>query len=129
MAFGYHPAVAKLLLNLRDVPDDEAADIRALLEERAIAFYETPPSRWGISAGGIWIRHAEDFAAARGLMAEYHVARFERVRAEYRIAQEEGTARTLWTSLREDPLLAIAALLGIAFVILVLALPFLLLGR
>ncbi|MFO7288296.1 MAG: DUF6164 family protein, partial [Gammaproteobacteria bacterium] len=52
--------MAKLLLNLRGVPDDEADEIRALLEEHGIAFYETPPSRWGVSAGGIWLRRRED---------------------------------------------------------------------
>lgn len=121
--------MAKLLLNLRGVPDDEADEIRALLEERDIAFYETPPSRWGISAGGIWIRRQKDVAAAEGLMARYQAARLDKARAEHRAAQEDGRARTLWTSFREDPLLAIAALLGIAFVIVVLALPFLLLRR
>ena len=33
--------MAKLLLNLRMVPDDEAEDVRAFLREHAIAFHET----------------------------------------------------------------------------------------
>jgi hypothetical protein len=33
--------MAKLLLNLRNVPDDEADDVRALLDEHDIAYYET----------------------------------------------------------------------------------------
>ena len=121
--------MATLLLNLRGVPDDEAAEIRALLEERRIPFYETPPSRWGVSAGGIWIRRPEDVAPARSLMAEYQAGRLHKARAEHRAAQEDGRARTVWKSFREDPLLAVAAVLGIAFVITVLALPFLLLRR
>ena len=40
-----------LLLNLRQVPDDEAEEVRALLNEHRIAFYETTPSLWGISPG------------------------------------------------------------------------------
>ncbi|WP_421711891.1 DUF6164 family protein [Alcanivorax sp.] len=47
-----------LLLNLRRVPDDEADEVRALLEQNQILFYETAPSMWGISSGGIWLTPA-----------------------------------------------------------------------
>ncbi|HET7415144.1 MAG TPA: DUF6164 family protein [Arthrobacter sp.] len=42
----------RLLLNLRNVPDDGAKDVRATLDAKRIAFYETTPSPWGISARG-----------------------------------------------------------------------------
>src|SRR5690606_18742767 len=42
-----------LLLNLRQVPADEASEVRELLSRHAIDFYETTPSQWGISHGGI----------------------------------------------------------------------------
>ena len=121
--------MAKLLLNLRGVPDDEADDIRALLAAHEIAFYETPPSRFGISAGGIWIRERAHVAVAERLLAEYQAERRARAQAEYRAALEAGVAPTLWASIRDDPLRALAAMLGIAFVIGVLALPFVLLAR
>lgn len=121
--------VAKLLLNLRGVPDDEADEVRALLEAHGISFYETPPSRFGISAGGIWIRERGDVAEAVRLLAEYQARRRAAAQAEYRAAREAGAAPTLWTSIRNDPLRALATTLGIAFVIAVLALPFVLLAR
>ncbi len=121
--------MAKLLLNLRGVPDDEADDIRMLLDERGIEFYETPPSRWQVSAGGIWIRRREDAAAAARLLAEYQAERRDRSRAEYRAAQARGEVKTLWTAVCEDPVRAFAVLLGMAFIVGVLALPFVLLGR
>lgn len=121
--------MAKLLLNLRGVPDDEADEIRALLEEQHIAFYETPPNRWGVSAGGIWIQNQEDVATCERLMAAYQVERRDRARAEYRAAQREGAARTVWTSFRDQPLPVIAAVLGIVLVIVLLLSPFLLLRR
>lgn len=120
--------MARLLLNLRGVPDDEADEIRALLEERKIAFYETPASRWGVSAGGIWVRHEGDAEKAERLIAGYQVQRREKARAEYRAAQQEGRVNTVWASVRENPLRAIAALFAIAFVVALLALPFLLLA-
>lgn len=121
--------MARLLLNLRGVPDDEADEIRALLEEREIAFYETHPSFWGISAGGIWIRHEEDVPEAKRLMADYQRERVMKAHAEYRAAKLEGRVKTLWESVSEKPLQALAVLLGIGFLLLLLALPFLILGR
>ena len=47
--------MSRLLLNLRNVPDDEADDVRALLDSNRIAFHETRPSMWGISAGAIFV--------------------------------------------------------------------------
>ncbi len=43
--------MARLLFNLRNVPADEADEVRALLRAHGFAFHETPPSPWGISAG------------------------------------------------------------------------------
>ena len=50
--------MAKLLLNLRHVPQDEADEVRELLSTNGIDYYETRPSLWGISAGGIWLHDA-----------------------------------------------------------------------
>ncbi|MGV8932232.1 MAG: DUF6164 family protein, partial [Luteimonas sp.] len=44
--------MSKLLLNLRQVLDDEADDVRAFLDAHQLEYYETTPSRWGISYGG-----------------------------------------------------------------------------
>lgn len=120
--------MATLLLNLRGVPDDEADEIRALLEERKIPFYETAPSRWGVSAGGIWIRDRADAEAAERVLAEYQRKRRARARVEYHAARRSGAGRTIGSAVREDPLRAIAVLLGIVFAVALLALPFLLLG-
>jgi hypothetical protein len=111
--------MSKLLLNLRMVLDDEADDVRAMLEAHGIEFYETRPSRWGVSHGGIWVTHEQDVAQARKLMADYQSQRRERVRTERAAALREGTAETFGTVLRREPLrvvltaLAILALLGL----------------
>jgi len=128
MLVSYHPAMPKLLLNLRNVPEDEADEVRALLEEHEVAFYETRPNRWGVSAGGIWIRHNEDVEKARRLMAEYQLQRRARARAEYSAAKRKGTAKTFRAVFRENPMGVIGVLIGIAFLVALMALPFLLLG-
>ena len=71
--------MAKLLLNLRHVPDDEADDVRAMLDAARIGFYETPPSVFGISAGGIYVRENDDVPEAKRLMADSQAQRGARV--------------------------------------------------
>jgi ElaB/YqjD/DUF883 family membrane-anchored ribosome-binding protein len=118
--------MAKLLLNLRNVPDDEAAEVRAWLTQNKIAFYETQPSPWGISAGGIWISDDAELAKAKALMADYQTQRRQRAQAEQAAARNEGTAETFATLLRRRPwyvLGVLAAMVGI--VALTLALPYL----
>ena len=64
-----------LLLNLRQVPDDEAEEVRTLLNEQQIPFYETTPSLWGISSGGIWLTNPTDRERAKALMEDYQQQR------------------------------------------------------
>lgn len=110
-----------LLMNLRHVPDDEADEVRALLAEHGIGFYETPPSRWGISMGGIWLRDDTEAARARQLLAEYQAERARRMRAAYDERRRQGTAETLADSVRRQPLrvLAYAAIVGLILYLLI----------
>lgn len=121
--------MAKLLLNLRNVPDDEADDVRAMLDEHDIAYYETSPGFWNISLGGIWVREDAAFAEAKRLMGEYQARRAARVRAENEAARRDGTAGTFWTVLRNEPMRVVAAVLGILFAIALVVLPALVLMR
>lgn len=115
--------MAKLLLNLRHVSDDEAADVRAFLQANAIAFYETQPSRWGISNGGIWLENNADLAEAKRLMADYQKQRQARVRAEREQAVRDGTAETFADIVREQQLRVLTTLLAIVFLLGLVALP------
>lgn len=119
--------MAKLLLNLRHVPDDEADDVRAMLDGARIAYYETPPSAFGISAGGIFVKDDAEIGEAKRLMAAYQSARRERVRAERAAAVEAGTAETFWSVLRAQPLQVLLRVLAIVFLLGLVALPALLL--
>jgi len=119
--------MSKLLLNLRNVPDDEADDVRAMLDAKRIAFYETTPSPWGISAGGIWVTEDADFADAKRAFDDYEQQRSVRVRSEYAAAKRAGTAETFISVLRADPLRVVMILLGILIVLGLVALPVILL--
>lgn len=109
--------MSKRLLNLRGVPDDEAADVRAFLDENRIAWYETRPSPFGISHGGIWIRDLGEYVKARQLMDAYQEQRARRVRAEHAQAMQEGRAETFADLLRQDPVKVLLSILGIVFLL------------
>ena len=119
--------MAKLLLNLRHVPDDEADDVRGFLDRHRIAHYETPPGPFGITAGGIWIGQDDDVPRAKQLMAGYQSARQARVRAEHARAQEEGTADTFADLARRQPLQVALRIVAIVLLLALLAVPYFLL--
>ena len=114
-----------LLLNLRDVPEDEADEVRALLDGEGLEFYETKPSLWGVSAGGIWLPEDGDAARARVLLAEYQARRERQARDDRERARLEGRLPGAWSSFGRDPARALAALLGILLMLAVATLPFL----
>ncbi len=119
--------MSKLLLNLRNVPDDEADDVRAMLDSHGIAFYETAPSIWGISAGGIFVTENAAIVEAKRLMADYQQQRQARVRAEHAAAVRDGTAETFGTVLRNEPVRVVLTVLAILFLLGLVALPVILL--
>lgn len=110
-----------LLMNLRHVPDDEAEEVRALLAEHGIGYYETPPSRWGISMGGIWLSDDSEAGRARELLAAYQAERARRMRAAYEERRRRGEAETLGDSMRRQPLrwLVYAAVVGLILYLLI----------
>ena len=115
--------MSKLLMNLRNVPDDEADDVRAMLDADGIAYYETRPSLWGISAGGIFVTEDAAIGRARRLMAEYQETRRTRARAEHAAAVRDGTADTFWSVLQAEPGRVALTLLAIVFLLGLVALP------
>lgn len=119
--------MSKLLLNLRNVPDDEAEDVRTMLENQKISFYETTPSMWGITSGGIWVTEDADFPDAKRAMAEYQQQRGTRARAEYAAAKRAGTAETFGSVVRAQPTRVAFLILVIVFVLGLMALPAILL--
>ena len=95
--------MAKLLFRLRNVPDDEADEVRQLLEEHEIKVYETDAGNWGISLPAIWIDDEHRFDEANALIAQYQIERSERVRAEHEALREQGQLPTLRDSFKMQP--------------------------
>jgi hypothetical protein len=120
--------MSKLLLNLRDVPDDEADDVRRFLDSGSIGYYETRPSLWGTS-GCIWIRDDGDVAEAKRLMAEYQRERQARAREERAEAERNGTAETFASVLRTQPLRVALTVIAVTLVLVLMAVPVLLMWQ
>ncbi|HAC27167.1 DUF6164 family protein [Marinobacter sp. bablab_jr008] len=116
------------LMNLRHVPDDEADEIRALFEEHGVRYYETPPSRWGISMGGFWVHDAEEAARAKALLDEYQRQRFQSQRQAYEQGLARGEIGGIGSMFRRYPLRTLAACLAIAAIAAISLLPFVRIG-
>ncbi len=118
----YHRLMSKLLLNMRMVPDDEAEEVRAFLDANRIDYYETEPSRWGMSFGGIWVTHEADVTEAKRLMADYQARRRESARAAHVAARRDGSVETFAGIVRQQPLRVLLTALAIVFLLGLMAL-------
>lgn len=93
-----------MLFSLRNVPDDEAEEVRALLHSQAIAFYETSGGRWGTAVPALWLDDATDLARARALIDRYQAQRASTQRERYAQLQREGQAPRMRDIFRAHPL-------------------------
>ena len=120
--------MSALLISLRNVPDDEAAAIKALLDANGIEFYETPAGAWGISAPAIWLKEQETLPQAKALVERYQRERFTMQRAAYEQLKQEGRQKTLGDAFREDPLRFIVYLAVVILILYFSIKPFFALG-
>jgi hypothetical protein len=102
-----------LLFSLRGVPDDEADEVRELLTEQAIDFYETPAGNWGVSMPALWLREDAELIKAQSLLAVYQQQRAITQRALYLQAKP----KTLWQAFIERPTLYVIYFLAMGLVI------------
>jgi len=118
----------KQLLNLRYVTAEEADEVIGLLEQAGFEHYVTPPGSFGISAGGIWLTHVEDYPRARELFDEYQAQRSKRIQEELDLERQEGRADTFWATLKRRPVQTGAYVAAAIFILMVLFAPVIQLG-
>lgn len=116
--------MSRLLIKLRHAPDDEIDEIRILLRQHRIDFYETQSGPWGISAPGIWLRNEQQYDRAKGLLDEYQQSRFREQRAEYERLRRAGQHRTFRQNLLENPAQTILYGLIVGLILYVSISPF-----
>ena len=116
--------MAILLFRLNGVPEDEAMDIRALLDDNAIDYYETDSGRWGISLAAIWLRDERQMLHARQLIDAYQKERFLRATEDYEARKAAGELETLFGRARRNPLHFLLYMVGIILILYLSLLPF-----
>jgi len=116
--------MAAKLFKLRNVPDDEAEEIRQLLQQHEIEFYETEAGGWGVSVPAIWIRDDSRLDEASALLDDYQQQRTAQARAEYRQLKQQGSHSTVADKVRQNPVQAILLLLAALFILYVSLAPF-----
>lgn len=109
--------MAVQIFRLRGVPEDEASEVRSLLDEHDIDYYETPAGMWGMSMPAIWLRDESAEDRARELLRQYQADRLARVRAE-------GSQRTILDELREHPVRFLAIMVAIGVILYLSTQPF-----
>ena len=96
--------MAKLLFRMRHVPDDEAQEVRELLDQNEIEYFETFAGNWGISMPALWLKHDGQYEQARELLDRYQEERRVRIQSEYQLSRERGEARTTFQAFMENPI-------------------------
>lgn len=109
--------MSKLLFRMRDVPEDEAQEVRELLVRNEIEFFETYAGNWGISLPALWLKRRDQFDLARQILDEYQAKRGQRMRQEYELDREKGDAKTMRKSFSESPFRFTAYLILIGVVL------------
>ncbi|MBT8148388.1 MAG: hypothetical protein HKO71_00960 [Pseudomonadales bacterium] len=72
----------KKVFNLKHVGEQEAQDVRALLQAHDIGFYETQENIWHTSSPAIWVYDDSAYRAARELIEHYQQQRQARFREQ-----------------------------------------------
>lgn len=117
--------MARMLMKMRNVPEDEAEAVRDLLREQGVEFYETPPDRWGVSMPAIWVRHDEQAPRARALLDDFQQAHRSRARADYLDRRRRGEAETALGRAWQTPLRTLVYLAVVAVILYFTLHPFL----
>jgi hypothetical protein len=95
--------MAKKLVALRNVPDDEADELRQLLRDNDIDFHETTAGFTGLGTAAIWINDASQVDAAKALFKAYQAQRYEHAREEYLARKLAGDNASFLDICRDSP--------------------------
>jgi hypothetical protein len=113
-----------LLFRLSGVSEEEADQVRALLDKHSIEFYETTAGRWGVSMPGIWLPDGSQADEAKGLLNEYQAERQARFQNEQQGLMQTSVLSSLWASFWQRPVRFVLALAAILFVLGLSLYPF-----
>jgi len=115
--------MSTLVFKLRNVPEDEAKDVRDLLDQHRIEFFETTAGNWGIGMPGLWVEDP-DAQRSRELIREYQKVRTIEQRKHYQEAVVRGEQSPWYASFLIRPWATLGTVLFCIFIIYALVAPF-----
>ena len=118
-----------LLFKLNGVPEDEEIEVRRLLDDNHIDYYETSAGLFGISLAALWVRDDGEIERARELLEKYQQERYQKARDAYQELEQRGEAETLWQRTLRHPIRTLIYLLIIAVILYFSTIPFLTFGQ
>ncbi|MFC3151875.1 DUF6164 family protein [Litoribrevibacter euphylliae] len=113
-----------LLFKLNGVSDEEADDVRSLLDQHNIDFYETTAGRWGVSMPGIWLPDNSQYTEAAELLDNYQAKREERFAQDHQQLMNQSIASSLWANFWRKPVKFLLAIVAVVFVLGLTFYPF-----
>jgi hypothetical protein len=116
--------MAVLVFRLNGVSEQEAEEVRDLLNTEGFEFYETSAGRWHISVAAIWLVRDDDYDAARECIDQYQQQRQTEQREAMQRAREEGKAPGWKDRWREEPATLVLVWVGLAVVVAISTWPF-----
>jgi hypothetical protein len=108
--------MSKLIFRMRDVPIDEADEVRELLDSQNIDYFETFGGNWGISMPALWVKDPARFNEARTLIDEYQK---QRLSTKGLNMGQEAKVKTLLESFKDRPFQFISYWILIAVVLFI----------
>ncbi len=108
--------MSKILFRLRMAPEEEADDVREMLDRHHIPWFETSAGRFGVSFPAIWLSDDDDWARAKALLDDYQNQRSQQIRLQQQQQIEEGNAETFLSRLFSHPLQIVAVLCAVAVI-------------
>ena len=113
-----------LLYKLNGIPEDELIDVRRLLEENDINYYETDAGRFGISLAAIWLPDGVEPEPATELLDRYKEQRYHQAREIYEQQLRDGTAETFLLKALRSPIRTVIYIAAILAVLYFSVMPF-----
>lgn len=116
--------MARLLFKLANVPADEADDVRQLLHEHDIYFYETHAGMWKVGLDAIWLPDDTHYEQAKALLNTYQKSRALDQQQAYAELAASGEAPTFAKKIAAHPLRFLMQVIAIIAVLAISTVPF-----
>lgn len=112
------------VFSLKHVGEDEAHDVRELLSEHDIAFYETQENIWQTANPAIWLYDGSEYTKARTLIDRYQKQRVLQMR-EHNSAYKRSFLSGIVDDFKRQPLRFSVFFLGVSGILVLSIKPFL----